>query len=646
MELFTLHRIFNKNIFRIPDYQRGYSWEKKQLEELWQDILNIDTSKDRVHYTGLITVKRVEDAIAVWREDTPILKRGYTPFYVVDGQQRLTTIIILLTVLLEKAIELEDEKKGIFFLQKGADKEIQEVFLYEKTRGTHPVISYFFGYSVDDPSNEHLKTKIFGLASSKSHNESQNTVYTNNLSYAKDFFYSQVNSKINKAKKADQMKVVEDIYTSITNGLVFGYLDMQNQHNIDIHVTFETMNNRGKFLSKLELLKNRLIYLTTLLEIEDDKRNKLRKDINEAWKTIYTYLGRGKKTLDDDDFLKNHYILFFKGQNETDKFDSFLLEDYFVSTKITNKEAETTLDYESISKYVMSIQECVIPWFYMHYPDYASQNTLDENTKLLLVKLNRLGFANFKPLVLASLAKKHGFLLISDLLTNIELYIFGVYRFSRSKSNKGQNFSYELAENIYLENEDLQTAIDSIWDNYTSINIEKFAEFLYDSLKATNKAAKLGWYSWDTIQYFLFEYEEDIRNRESRGSRPKLLWEETTKDSIEHIFPQNPKEGEWKSFESRKEDVQKKLCNSLGNLLLISKSKNSGLGNKSFVEKRDKYKVGVYSENIVAKEIEWTPLSIYERGEDMIEFMCRRWRMRINDTDTRKLLLLDGIKIK
>ena len=168
MNLFTLPEIFNKSIFRIPDYQRGYSWEKKQLEEMWNDIQNIDISnagrsKARVHYTGLITVKRVEHSEALaWQESTPILRRGYTPFYVVDGQQRLTTIIILLTVILKKATELESElgKKSISFLDIGANKEIQEVYLYEQTQSKNPLISYFFGYSVDDPSNEYLKTKI------------------------------------------------------------------------------------------------------------------------------------------------------------------------------------------------------------------------------------------------------------------------------------------------------------------------------------------------------------------------------------------------------------------------------------------------------------------------------------------------------
>ena len=42
-ELQTLDDIFTKRIFRIPDYQRGYSWGEKQLEEFWEDLTNLSS---------------------------------------------------------------------------------------------------------------------------------------------------------------------------------------------------------------------------------------------------------------------------------------------------------------------------------------------------------------------------------------------------------------------------------------------------------------------------------------------------------------------------------------------------------------------------------------------------------------------------
>lgn len=73
--------------------------------------------------------------------------------------------------------------------------------------------------------------------------------------------------------------------------------------DLDVFVIFETMNNRGKKLSNLELLKNRLIYLST--KFEDEDKYSLRHNINECWKTIYEYLGKNKnKPLNDDNFFK------------------------------------------------------------------------------------------------------------------------------------------------------------------------------------------------------------------------------------------------------------------------------------------------------------------------------------------------------
>ena len=64
-------------------------------------------------------------------------------------------------------------------------------------------------------------------------------------------------------------------------------------------------------MSHLELLKNRLIYLSTLLDEDDETKGRLRTDINETWKTIYEYLGKNKDNpLDDDDFLFNHWIMY------------------------------------------------------------------------------------------------------------------------------------------------------------------------------------------------------------------------------------------------------------------------------------------------------------------------------------------------
>lgn len=102
--LVTLAEIFNNRFFRIPDYQRGYAWQERQLEDFWEDLENLKLG--RSHYTGLLTIKEVDKKDATnlekWKDDLWLFDKGFKAYYIIDGQQRLTTIIILLHVILSK----------------------------------------------------------------------------------------------------------------------------------------------------------------------------------------------------------------------------------------------------------------------------------------------------------------------------------------------------------------------------------------------------------------------------------------------------------------------------------------------------------------------------------------------------------------
>ena len=98
MDLLTLDDLFTKRLFRIPDYQRGYAWTSKELNEFWEDIVNIPdkrySNNETCHYTGMITVTKVDLSNPAecnkWIDEQWLIKnKKYTPYYVVDGQQAL-----------------------------------------------------------------------------------------------------------------------------------------------------------------------------------------------------------------------------------------------------------------------------------------------------------------------------------------------------------------------------------------------------------------------------------------------------------------------------------------------------------------------------------------------------------------------------
>ena len=67
--LCTLSKLFTEKLFRIPDYQRGYSWTEKQLKDFWTDIDQI--TSDQKHYTGVLTLESVKEKTWLrWDDDT------------------------------------------------------------------------------------------------------------------------------------------------------------------------------------------------------------------------------------------------------------------------------------------------------------------------------------------------------------------------------------------------------------------------------------------------------------------------------------------------------------------------------------------------------------------------------------------------
>ncbi len=166
-QLLTLSKIFTERLFRIPDYQRGYAWTLRQLKDFWNDIEQLEPGQN--HYTGVLNLQPVsQDIYSHWDEDLWISEsRSYSPFFVVDGQQRLTTSIILVQTILEHI----QEHQKLNFTEKS---EIRKKFMFD-LKGAVISRSHIFGYEKDNPSYNFLKSEVFGERISEKIVE---TVYT------------------------------------------------------------------------------------------------------------------------------------------------------------------------------------------------------------------------------------------------------------------------------------------------------------------------------------------------------------------------------------------------------------------------------------------------------------------------------------
>ncbi|MBK9564141.1 MAG: HNH endonuclease [Saprospiraceae bacterium] len=418
------------------------------------------------------------------------------------------------------------------------------------------------------------------------------------------------------------------------------------------------MNNRGKPLSQLELLKNRLIFLSTKLKnIEDYESITIRKVINDSWKAVYHYLGKNKDfPLNDDKFLETHFSIYFDRKKLFDEIDKKLLlgfhrsyeVQYFLLDMIfTIKNVK--IDTKFLSEYVSSLKSSVKIWYYLHNP-YDFTN-LNEDEKLLFEKIDRIEIHNLKVIVLTAFLKfgniesqertsflktleKFGFFLLLSPMKRVFV--------------KDIEFGFfEAARNLYTGSENLNSLKNKM-DKFLSESKNK--PELLSSLKDFFKSN--GFYEWDGIQYFLFEYELFLKSK-SKSKKIKINWRDFNIDvdesnSIEHIYPQTATDIKWKlHFDKYTPRERKVICNSLGNLVALSKQKNSSLRNKPFEEKVSNdnntvgYRYGCYSENEITRFDKWTAVQILARSLRLIKFMNETWDLTIGNNDLEKASFLN-----
>lgn len=674
-ELSSLSKLFSHVILRIPDYQRGYSWTSKHLTDFWNDIQQLEEGKN--HYTGVLTLENVPHEVQNrWDDDLWIIRsKNYQPYYVVDGQQRITTALILIQAILEQM----KEKQVLNYFTKD---EIKKQYIFESKDGGISR-SYVFGYEKDNPSYEFLKMSIFNEQSDR-HSTAEETIYTHNLRTAKNFFAEKL--------QALSLGQIENSFQKLTQRLLFNIYAISD--DIDVCVAFETMNNRGKPLSALELLKNRLIYLSTRLNVELTEKDRLRSAINECWKTVYHYLGKNKNCpLDDDDFLRRHFFLYFslrdhaslvtlehndkKSSEESIRYDmivnhsryhddrakELLLDNIFTVRHVDQDLSTRThkLSLDNINEFSLSIKHNVRIYYQLFNPQDAN---LEKEEATLLEQHYRLGEDYNMQFIMALYTWPERIVSTAtrmQILRLLEQFRFIRKLLSRDALNSSSLDTLQLAHKLI--NKDISPA--GVLTQLKSA-AKAILKLISSPSEIGHWARKpLGYYGWTGIRYFLYEYEQKLM-LQSKTNRVKLRWENflplsqrglsleswsPNYDSIEHIYPQKVSHDSWKTAFGRYSVKQRNvLKQSLGNLLPLSNPKNSSLSNKSFQEKRGTadnrvgYAYGSYSENEIALLSDWTAEEIRNRGVRLLEFMEERWGVHFGDRNTKiKILSLDFV---
>ncbi|MCQ2899948.1 DUF262 domain-containing HNH endonuclease family protein [Helicobacter pylori] len=578
MELLILDGVIEKSVFEIPSYQRGYAWQERQLKDFWNDLEHVSKLGNKFHYMHSLTLRGLENEL----EDSA--------FEIIDGQQRLATSLILLG-LLAKITKHKDPKYSSINLE--------------------PVLSYKY-YGLNE---------AFGaiMEEEKDLEAFKTSFYAKNLIEAYEFFQEKISDT--------PVETLEKMFDALTKKMLFSVVEL-NDNRIDPFSSFETINNRGKDLSTLELFKNRLHFVAHKICDEEDLEN-LQQEINDTYTRIYHDLRFFK---DDhlESFLK-HFVEYYYGEKRD--FKKRLLEMEFNAHKRYTHNTPFSDEYDKIDELLFYLSYSSKVWYFLHtLDDKELRIEITPKTRILLEKMRRLNALSdnaFLPLLLSLLTiqlavrsgseRHYTTKELEGLLEYLERFGFLIYGVAGKNTAKNEWIELAfMAFKAYREGEGNITIEDlpTLEKNFFK---EKHSglELLEENIHSKKNTEK--WYKWGKVlNYLLYEYEL-YHNPETTLNFDSSL------ESIEHILPQKPDQG----YSAKEKDWAKNphVVHALGNLLLIPKNANSSLSNKPFEEKRKAYLKGSYSEKEVAKNASFGIIEIQKRSEKLLDFLIMRYNI-------------------
>ena len=590
--LVSLNGLLTGNqVFDIPVYQRGYAWERKNLEDLWEDLYYLDPSKK--HYFGTVLLK---DSGKTARTSLAALKR----FDLIDGQQRLTTVLILLREIISQLKEISTNEL------RGDVDALERSYLKD---GGHYKLNPlgddgdFFHHVVIDGND-------FLAGDTTTHSQRR-------LTEARAFFRGRLISE-KEQQPSEYQNFLVQFKQKIDNLQLIQY---QVNSDADAIRIFETVNDRGRPLSNLEKTKSFLMH-TSYLGIEDDDAVAGRlKELNGHFSRIYRHFEDVSGTkhmerlrMDENDVHRYHFINYISpGDNSSRPTDS--LKDR-IRDKL-RKDPEECVEYAITYAKDLEMAFLAVKQITEAYKEDEEGGTLSK-----IFMLERMG--NIFPLLIASwLRFGNDGPRLDGILKLLETFIVRVYLVSGYRSHTGASTLYGMAHKVHrkrLGYDGLLAELSGMNRYYQ--NDEQFTR----ALGQDDLYERLG---SRTIRYLLSEYEIHLRPKVdvplAVATQEKIL---SSEYEVEHIWAQHP------SYEMGAEETveHRQNVHRLGNLTIASQSWNKSMGNKTFQEKRwQPEEMPSYSNSnlLVQKELvklpSWDVDAIKDRETDIAAFALQRW---------------------
>lgn len=236
-----LELVGNGRVSRVPPYQRDYSWEEEQWEDLWNDIVELRIKPDDRHYMGALVVEGKSD-----RE-----------FLIIDGQQRLATLSILALAAIQQLQRLAEAGTDADANRERA-AAIRSRFVGEKDPASLVESSKLFLNSTDDAFYQDYLVQLRTPLNPRGLPKSNRLLW-------ECFVYFRARLEENAAIGRNGASLAGLLAETAGRQLMFILITVDDELNA--YTVFETLNARGLELSSTDLLKN---YLFSRLRVAAD----------------------------------------------------------------------------------------------------------------------------------------------------------------------------------------------------------------------------------------------------------------------------------------------------------------------------------------------------------------------------------------
>lgn len=542
----------SKKFYSIPQYQRAYSWEQEHWKQFFDDIKE-QAENENDYFLGNILLERRENE-----------------FEIIDGQQRITTLVIFMRAV----INISKEKQ---LLPEKKISDCERFYIKDNDVTKLKTASY---------DNDFFNTVIVKNEKCVPKTSSQKRIID-----AKNYFL--------KALKTDKLSLEKILMK--TENAVLNILTLTDKKQAAL--MFELQNNRGISLTELEKLKAYFMYQTYINSLEEKTEGNIN-DISNMFNQIYQDL-HSIQIIDigEDDILRYHCHAYMPSG-----YGYRLIEE--IKQELAGQK-EKKVAY--INNFVKELQKTV-----SHLKQFCNQDENNPLIRLLDHKFKMRIPAFIYPFIIKGykfIAEKN----ISDLFDFLELLVFrDSVIYTRAKiTTRLNSIMKEFKGDVQTLKSNIHHQLEHAW-HWSN---ERFDETL--NLEMNDNSA---------IHYILWEYEDSIQT--SDDAIIKTMRNEKVKKEIEHIAPQteesdNPSSG-YPSYEGK--FTNEKYLHCLGNLMLIAKPHNASIGNEPFAEKLKSYmdnrllKQQIEIADFVKEHPpEWSMSAIDERHEKIVEFIKKRW---------------------